>query len=279
MLHRNAKRLGSGFTLIELLVVIAIIAILAAILFPVFAQAREKARQTACLSNMKQLITAELMYAQEYDEVLPRLRHLSGMPLTPPKWAYGIQDSLLPYVKSEAVYACPSDSIERDDCDADGFGSPISYSWTHYQISDPYAAIGLHGYYTPPGTAAFPTPNSLSLAEIGAPSDTISMFELWSTGGYTQGYAYWRASAVQAASFPQFPKGQAITWCSAKPNQGVVTLGTHQGLVNYAFIDGHIKSMKPSNVLPLPWTAAAIASRKAAGQSNRNLLHWDAQYK
>ena len=66
----SSKNHRSGFTLIELLVVIAIIAILAAILFPVFAQAREKARQTTCLSNMKQLGTALLMYSQDYDETL-----------------------------------------------------------------------------------------------------------------------------------------------------------------------------------------------------------------
>src|SRR2546429_2857048 len=68
--HRSPGR--PGFTLIELLVVIAIIAILAAILFPVFAQAREKARQTSCLSNMKQLSTALIMYVQDYDETLPK---------------------------------------------------------------------------------------------------------------------------------------------------------------------------------------------------------------
>ena len=62
--------LRSGFTLIELLVVIAIIAILAAILFPVFAQARDKARSAACLSNMKQIATATMMYQQDYDEIL-----------------------------------------------------------------------------------------------------------------------------------------------------------------------------------------------------------------
>src|SRR3954470_2379983 len=66
------RRRNQGFTLIELLVVIAIIAILAAILFPVFAQAREKARQTSCTSNLKQLGTGLMMYAQDYDEMMPR---------------------------------------------------------------------------------------------------------------------------------------------------------------------------------------------------------------
>src|SRR5690349_3905542 len=68
---RRSSRVRRGFTLIELLVVIAIIAILAAILFPVFAQAREKARQSSCLSNMKQIGSALLMYVQDYDEVWP----------------------------------------------------------------------------------------------------------------------------------------------------------------------------------------------------------------
>ena len=91
-----------GFTLIELLVVIAIIAILAAILFPVFAKAREKARQSSCLSNLKQIATATLMYAQDYDETMPRYLH-SGINMT-------AQTAIQPYMKNEQIWVCPSGS-------------------------------------------------------------------------------------------------------------------------------------------------------------------------
>ncbi len=98
------SRRSRGFTLIELLVVIAIIAILAAILFPVFAKAREKARQTSCLSNIKQLATAALMYAQDYDEVLPQEYMYSPYPTNLFWWP----DLLYPYTKNWQLGACPS---------------------------------------------------------------------------------------------------------------------------------------------------------------------------
>lgn len=109
-------RVFGGFTLIELLVVIAIIAILAAILFPVFAQAREKARQSACLSNAKQLASAISMYTQDYDEALP----MGGY--TPTSGASGrwFRD-IFPYVKSLNVFICPSKSDARVSATEPGF--------------------------------------------------------------------------------------------------------------------------------------------------------------
>ena len=97
-MFRNPRSRG-GFTLIELLVVIAIIAILAAILFPVFAQARDKARQTACLSNQKQLGTAIMMYTQDYDETLPM-----GYNRSRNSWG----KVTVPYAKNMQIYTCPS---------------------------------------------------------------------------------------------------------------------------------------------------------------------------
>ena len=90
-----------GFTLIELLVVIAIIAILAAILFPVFAKAREKARQSSCSSNLKQLAVGHLMYAQDYDEMFVFNCRVG---VTNSYWIYPIA----PYLKNQQIYICPS---------------------------------------------------------------------------------------------------------------------------------------------------------------------------
>lgn len=102
-IHIGVRR--SGFTLIELLVVIAIISILAAILFPVFARARESARKTVCLSNLKQIGASVLMYTQDYDEqVCPVAVGACGNAAT----AFGWADLLMPYVKNIQIFDCPT---------------------------------------------------------------------------------------------------------------------------------------------------------------------------
>ena len=114
-----------GFTLIELLVVIAIIAILAAILFPVFAKAREKARQASCLSNLKQLILGGLMYSQDYDEMVPA-QTMSASTEGYPMW----YDLFAPYLKNEQLRKCPS-----------AVGNALGYGW-HVQIPKTGWALG-----------------------------------------------------------------------------------------------------------------------------------------
>jgi len=116
--QRVKLRLKSGFTLIELLVVIAIIAILAAILFPVFAQARAKARQTSCTSNIKQLTLGMVMYCQDYDERFPQWKWdlnysgASGANATPNNAESLWFNAIYPYVKNAQVYVCPDNIYE-----------------------------------------------------------------------------------------------------------------------------------------------------------------------
>src|SRR3989442_1288779 len=129
----NQKRIG--FTLIELLVVIALIALIAAILFPVFAQVREKARQSSCASNMKQLAAALAMYAQDHDDTMPA--EVTAPPInggTDIGIPYDRQ--LLPYVRSDAVYACPSDGAPRTNNDLWDGGYKLPQTKRSYAITN-----------------------------------------------------------------------------------------------------------------------------------------------
>lgn len=105
-MHTKLRKWRRAFTLIELLVVIAIIGLLAAILFPVFARARENARRSSCQSNLKQIGLGLLQYIQDYDEKFPDASAFTGLPQNP-GWSYDIQT----YVKSEQIFQCPSDTI------------------------------------------------------------------------------------------------------------------------------------------------------------------------
>ena len=151
---------GKGFTLIELLVVIAIIAILAAILFPVFAQAREKARAISCLSNTNQLALAAIQYEQDYDDTTPGGENHSGL-------GSGWAGQIYPYVKSTAVFVCPDDSSKEIS-----IGHPSSYGFNRncaiYNPNLPY-----HTY-----------PQGTPLAQFTAPAKTVLLFEVTKSGYY-----------------------------------------------------------------------------------------------
>ena len=205
----------SGFTLIELLVVIAIIAILAAILFPVFAQARENARKSNCQSNLKQIGTGILMYAQDYDEVLP----LSYRYQDPPtnsilSWW---EDLLQPYVKNYDIMVCPSDS---DGVYASrrplGTANPLRFS---------YAANGHGG-----GSGVVPmggNSGSCSLSQIQTVSNLILIGETrsTSTGG---GKEWWSVDHADAY---------------AADGVGLIDR-RHSSGSNWLFADGHVKFLK-----------------------------------
>ena len=171
-----------GFTLIELLVVIAIIAILAAILFPVFAKAREKARQASCLSNLRQLGTAVLSYAQDNDEVLPG----------PGYWGTGAGDDngpngrpwmpkIFPYVKNSQIYLCPS--LKASNVAYPGL--PTSYIWPELfpgNFADVWGTAQ-RGQYAP-CLAKIMMPAQMYLMSDGGPWDSDYGIEDWGNPAY-----------------------------------------------------------------------------------------------
>lgn len=150
----------SAFTLIELLVVIAIIAILAAILFPVFAQAREKARQTQCLSNVRQYATAQLMYIQDYDEMFPFSAFLNGACVGTFQWA------VAPYVKNDQLTLCPSEKDAMNVQLLVGAPCPGTPPMNSYVVNP---ALFTNGF--------FPGATTVALAAINRPADTIMTYD------------------------------------------------------------------------------------------------------
>jgi prepilin-type N-terminal cleavage/methylation domain-containing protein/prepilin-type processing-associated H-X9-DG protein len=242
-MHYPSQSQGSkrgGFTLIELLVVIAIIAILAAILFPVFAKAREKARQISCLSNLKQLGLGIMQYTQDYSETMPYNGRNGGNS----GWA-GL---IYPYVKSTGVYHCPDDptpstTYTNPTTNAPGVLVPISYAASK-------AMMNINGAY------------AQRLINWNAPALSVLLCE-------TQGTQTDPTNPEELASFlcsgaggigngtpaPWNSPGQVAVWATGVfPYRASVQLpqrtggSVHTGASNYLMADGHAKYLQPSQV-------------------------------
>jgi prepilin-type N-terminal cleavage/methylation domain-containing protein/prepilin-type processing-associated H-X9-DG protein len=247
-----------AFTLIELLVVIAIIAILAAILFPVFARVREKARQTSCLSNEKQLGLAFMQYTQDNDEHFPPSSNAQvGLPATGQGWGLRIY----PYVKSIGVYRCPSDISNST------YAFAVSYLYN--VCLDPTNG----GYF-----------NSSTLSSLSAASSTVLLDEAigqaanltlspnldedWTeaTDGDVPNnvFLYWTYEATGPLGGYPYVFGSRTT-----------NVGRHTNGSNYLMADGHAKWLMPSAVSPggIPW-ANATAGATPATNCQQGACDW-----
>lgn len=230
-----------AFTLIELLVVITVLALLSALLFPVFARARERARAAQCRSNLRQIGGALSQYTQDWDETLPRAYLQGGLGMDSVSGRYqNWKDMLFPYVRSKDVFLCPSNPVGWSPV-VDYWGRsvlqglagwntnlpgdethrfPVSYSanFIIFRVFEIIAFIGEgeDSYYSPFGRAVF-------LSDVTEPSTTIAI-------GETRFRSWWDCG-------PWFGK---MNWGTGGP--GVVN--PHDKRINYLFMDGSVRSLK-----------------------------------
>ncbi|MEO7719964.1 MAG: DUF1559 domain-containing protein [Capsulimonas sp.] len=217
-----------GFTLIELLVVIAIIAILAAILFPVFAKAREKARQTSCASNLKQLGLAVMQYVQDNDETFP-CGNTGNNSYGTGGWA----SPIYPYVKSDGLFKCPDDNAT-----ATGSNTVVSYAMNDSLIADQNNGTGA------------------ALARLNSSASTVLFCEIQGWSGPIHAVPDFSPGATCHSQFWGGRPG-AAAFLESKyatgnpPGQDLKLIGqktVHTGGANYAATDGHVKYLMPNRI-------------------------------
>lgn len=256
--HRSVSAPGKrgAFTLIELLVVIAIIAILAAILFPVFAQAREKARQTACLSNCKQLGLAIMQYTSDYDATYPQgynnIKYPAG-------WA----GQIYPYVKNAAIYHCPDDPTDSRAGKYSNTLYPVSYamntnlgnggaSLPPYTESD-FISIArsvllceVQGIQADVTNTGYPEAGSATTFGMVPYSLNVGTFAT-ANGGYNLAMGRLMTGVLRGGQTTTAikPSGDSTGWGSYAAQDGL-----HNGGSNFVLADGHAKWFKGSAVSP-----------------------------
>jgi prepilin-type processing-associated H-X9-DG protein len=210
--------------LIELLVVVAIISILAAVLFPVFASAREKARQTACLANGKQIGMAFLSYTQDYDERLP----LTTYPVATNSWT----DKVQPYIKSAQILRCPDDTSQNWD-------TPQATPASALDPTSP-AVVRRSSYFLNAYMAGSSKYGILS--EVRAPAAVIYVAE--SLEGVTRDHFHpfnWNGDQETPTNSLYSSYMHSATWNSATGTTSELALARHSGGTNYVYLDGHSK--------------------------------------
>jgi len=248
-----ANKCRTGFTLIELLVVIAIIAILAAILFPVFAKVREKARQTTCLSNLKQIGLGLIQYSEDNDEFLAKAwmgnngYEPSDPTGGPGNIKYKWMDEIYPYVKSTGVYHCPDFA---DDLSVGATGQFVPYQQlsgadaTHYGSYAMCAAYWDNAYNGYGFSTVGSTQGSggLTLNSLTHPSTTA-----W----IADGAGCYQFDWSDGNPVPTGTPGSVQDWGSGAgswPTDGSLSV-RHTTFVNILWCDGHAKSMTLSNLM------------------------------
>jgi prepilin-type processing-associated H-X9-DG protein len=206
------------------------IAILAAILFPVFARAREKARQTSCLSNMKQMGLAMMMYAQDYDETLPG--HILAAYTPSTRTAFAHYESIHPYVKNEQVFMCPSHDYDASKWQSERSANPSGEGLYKRSARTSYAVVTRlstrvpYAPFTPHNPAA-------KLAFFERPAETVLIFEsncLWVV----------KPDQVGFDNDTYEPLSQDVSGANG-PYKGGLDY-RHNGQANLAYADGHAKS-------------------------------------
>ena len=234
-------RKRNGFTLIELLVVIAIIAILAAILFPVFAKAREKAKQASCTSNIKQLMLGLLMYANDYDERLPTYYWGEGQAGNASSCTWW--GSTYPYVKNIQIFACPATSQ---------YEQPWGVWMQLPPWNDPNVRIQ-YGYSELIGNQG----QGCNLSQLKHPAETLVLADCSSTwiGGY---WSSGDRPFLRRVAMADGPWG-----CGCPPQDGQYgpnpdDLARHSGGSNLGFADGHVKWAKWSSCRTIGTPGATI---------------------